>query len=324
MKKSLLLLVLTLLSFRAWCYSGDDIVTIAIEQPDGRKVDVTFKYDGWRYSLYPLTFENYYYDGELLYGYYRFWGYAGNRGGLNPIKMDGFSIGDGSNCAIDPQFEGSLTIPDSIVVKGEKYPILDINDKAFRNCKGLISFSATTLGIGRSAFEKCQSLKSVKVAGIRSIYNNEEKMWVDGNYYTYYYSTSPTEIGSSAFYGCVELEEFCSDGPFFEIGIRAFCDCKKLSDIPALFINWRDRDDKPISSIIKEGAFSGCENLTSIHIPATVTSIGEKAFSYCGSVKESNSTTGKAHGRRYAAMCRWSFLDGRTFRQCRRSAVEML
>lgn len=282
--KKLVLFVLTLLPLQAWCdsYDGDEVVTVAIEQPDGHKVDVTFKYDSYIY-LAPLTTEYRYENGKTRV-YQKSWG-STYGGGLNPIKMYGFSIGDGYNCAIDPQFEGSLTLPDSILVKGKKYPILNIKDNAFRDCRGLVSFSAPTLGIGSRAFQGCSSLKSVWVAGIIDIYDSERSMWVDGEYYTFHYSTTPGYIGYSAFYGCYELTEFSSRGSFSAISSGAFSNCRNLKAIPNLApSDWLDRNDKPFYSTIDNAAFSDCESLTSIYIPSTTTKIGEGVFSGCGAV----------------------------------------
>ena len=109
----------------------------------------------------------------------------------------------------------------------------------------------TVTAIGRSAFEDCSRLTSVKI------------------------EAPITYIGEDAFEGCSRLKSINLPNSVISIGESAFSDCIALKSItiPAVI------------TVIREGTFSDCRSLTSIEIPATVTSIGEEAFEGCNRLK---------------------------------------
>ena len=80
-----------------------------------------------------------------------------------------------------------------------------------------------------------------------------------------------TNIGNSAFFGCVNLTSVETPNSVTSIGDNAFYLCKAL---PSVTIS------NSVTSI-GDCAFLFCEGLTSLTIPNTVTSIGEEAFKGC-------------------------------------------
>ena len=106
------------------------------------------------------------------------------------------------------------------------------------------------VGIGNSAFYRCQSLTSVVIPD------------------------SVTSIGESAFDSCSSLTSVVIPKGVTSIGKYAFAGCISLTSVVI--------PDSVTS--IGDGAFASCTSLTSVVIPDSVTSIGKSAFYYCTSL----------------------------------------
>ena len=133
----------------------------------------------------------------------------------------------------------SYTIPGSVT---------EINNNAFRGCKGLTSVtipnSVTTFGY--YVFQGCTGLVSFTVPNI------------------------VFESGSFTFLGCSGLTSVTIPDGVTTIG-SAFAGCTGLTSVTI-----------PNSvTVIGDAAFSGCTGLKSISIPNSVTSIGANAFDGC-------------------------------------------
>jgi hypothetical protein len=169
-----------------------------------------------------------------------------------------------------------VVIPDTVTT---------IGDWAFANCRNLtaITIPNSVTTIGDEAFHGCGSLTAITIPG------------------------SVTSIGAGAFSYCSRLTAITIPNSVTAIGYRAFYDCSQLSEISVddrnayyssvngILFNKNKTElvqyligknnteyiiPKSVTSI-GDGAFSGCDSLTSITIPNSVTSIGFEAFRGC-------------------------------------------
>jgi len=171
-------------------------------------------------------------------------------------------------------------LPKALVIPGKigDEVITEIGESAFRYCTGLTSLdlsgctSLTT--IGEDAFYECTGLTSLDLSAC----------------------TSLTTIGKYTFEDCTGLNEVKLPANLTEIGQRAFNDCP----IETLYIGC-DIKDSIISNLTREysvkqhlknlklgegvstigdRAFYGCMGLTEVKLPASLTTIGERAFAF--------------------------------------------
>ena len=183
----------------------------------------------------------------------------------------------------------SVSIPDTVTA---------IDDYAFSDCVSLckIELPSGLKHIGQGAFSGCRSLQDVTIP------------------------ESVTELGGYAFQGCKSLTAVAIPGSVFEVpeaafarsglqsvtmhegiiavGESAFCECESLTDVelPSSLIKIDEEafsDCKALSVIelpqgvanICDHAFDSCA-LREVTLPASVKTIGDFAFSYCGDLSK--------------------------------------
>ena len=173
---------------------------------------------------------------------------------------------------------GEIVIPSFVTYKGTVYSVTSIGASAFSGLKTITSITLpdSITNIGDSAFYNCSNLGNVTMGD------------------------NVTSIGNSAFYGCSSLENIVIPDSITSIGETAFSGCNNLkyleynngkyfgkSGNPHLILV--DVVDTSVSSfqilsttkIIYNDALSGCQMLTSIAIPDSITNIGNSAFFQC-------------------------------------------
>lgn len=215
-------------------------------------------------------------------------------------------------------FKGVANIVSSITYKGNFYEVLEISDKAFNNCDGLISVSIPTCvtKIGSYAFGGCYNLTSMDIKDLSawckiSFYNYASNpllfvhhLYVNGKEVKELIIPSDiTKINNYSFTGCSYLNTIRIHKNVTSVG-AAFSYCGGLSSITVEEgnPNYDSRNNcnaiiqtstktlvtgcsktiipNDITSIASD-AFKGCEGLESLTIPSSVTSIGYETFSGC-------------------------------------------
>ena len=196
----------------------------------------------------------------------------------------------------------SATIPETVTYNGTTYSVTSIGDYAFRYCSSLSSITIpnSVTSIGDYAFYYCSSLSSITIPN--SVTSIGSCAFFDCSSLTSItIPNSVTSIGSSAFYDCSALTSITIPNSVTSIGEYAFNGCSSLSSVVWNAKNYPDSDysDRPfddISSQITSFTFGnevehipaylcyGMDNLTSITIPNSVTSIRYGAFEGCSSL----------------------------------------
>ena len=198
----------------------------------------------------------------------------------------GLSIVNGS---VKGYFGTSTNIVTPYYYKGRK--VTSIDSSAFLNCSKLTSVtignSVNNIGIG--AFNGCSSLESLIIpfvgarAGVTSSDAHQYPFGYifgtssyDGGVATvqYYYGNSTFNSTSSTYYIPSSLKSVTVTGGNILFG--AFYNCSSLTSITI---------PDSVKSIGNR-AFDGCTGLTSVTIPDSVTSIGDYAFDGCNNLQD--------------------------------------
>lgn len=133
--------------------------------------------------------------------------------------------------------------------------LTSVGDGAFLNCTSLTDFTAKSLDeVGAQAFSGCSNLETFTLTKATSLKTIEQSAFSGCGRLTAAPLAGATSIGDSAFQNCTALTSL------------SFCKTGNVS--------------------IGGSAFSGCTGLTALTIPASVTSIGAKAFDSCNNVGE--------------------------------------
>ena len=92
------------------------------------------------------------------------------------------------------------------------------------------------------------------------------------------------KIGNNAFGGNTSLTSLSLPAGLTSIGEFAFAYCNNISKI--IYSNPSDTQNTPTPMQIKRNAFFSCTSLTSLSLPAGLTSIGTSAFAECHNISE--------------------------------------
>ena len=180
-------------------------------------------------------------------------------------------------------YRGHVVIPEKITYNGNTYVVTSIGERTFDGCSSLTSVEIPTsvTSIGSYAFSYCTGLTSIEIPN------------------------SVTTIGRYAFSVCRGLTSIEIPTSVTSIGNKAFASCSGLTKL----IYNAENCQWVASGVSDESWLFGCSNLTevvigesvktlpsnflynrygltSIEIPASVTSIGSYAFYGCSGLKK--------------------------------------
>lgn len=178
-------------------------------------------------------------------------------------------------------FSGILTIPQTILIEGESYTVVGIDDMAFMGCAKLtsVTFPSTLKTIGEGVFYGCSRLTSVELPAQTVSIGNEAfgdcpllatLSLGEGclSLVDIPLNDKITSLGNYVFSGCSAIESLVIPNSVTSIGSYAFEKCTKLTSATL---------GTGISSI-PDYMFSSCSALTSVVLPENITGIGKYAF----------------------------------------------
>lgn len=171
-----------------------------------------------------------------------------------------------------------VEIPESVEVIGES---------AFFCCKGLrnVKINGPLKRICSSAFYGCDRLISINIPATVTIIDEEAFSWCK-SLERLVIPDSVIEIGNDAFSDCSSLTEIKVSSGNRRYDSRDGCNAIIETDSNTLIVGCKNTVIPATVTIIGEDAFSGCSSLERLVIPDSVAEIGDDAFSYCSNLTE--------------------------------------
>ena len=205
----------------------------------------------------------------------------------------------------DEAFKDNDQLPSISIPEG----VESIGASAFAGCCSLTSITIpnSVRWLGENAFADCDRLTSVKMGtnitteydGIGSPFSRSPidtvtftctqsgNKRIPARLFMYFNTLSTViiaegveTIGENAFNKCDALKSVNIPSSLNEIGANAFRECDSLTSL--LFQD--KQDESGDSLIIREGAFSYCDGLTTLTLPNTAVQLENEAFAYCNNL----------------------------------------
>ncbi len=204
--------------------------------------------------------------------------------GLESITVDADNpvYHSANNCLIETESKTLIAGCKNSVIPGDG-SVISIGTEAFRTCTGLTSITipAGVLSIGYHAFWECYNLISITIGnGVESIgdYAFEQCFELA----SVNIPDSVTSIGMNPLWSCSGLESITvdEDNPVYHSSGNCLIETESKTLVAGCKNSIIPDDGSVIS--IGDRAFSSCGGLTSITIPASVTSICNSAFDGSG------------------------------------------
>lgn len=163
--------------------------------------------------------------------------------------------------------------------------VTEIREDAFRGCTGLktVTFGKSLTTIAEGAFAQCAALESITVAEGNPVYRSQTNCLIQDQTLVLGCKNSVipqdgsvTEIGTSAFEGCMGLTELVIPDNILTVGDGAFRDCENLVSV---------RLGNGVK-LVGKGAFENCDSLSQIDLGQSVQTIEYRGFGYNHSLKQ--------------------------------------
>lgn len=155
----------------------------------------------------------------------------------------------------------TVTIPETVLVNGEKYKVTQIENNAFKNNKYIttLKLGKNVTSIGDSAFYGCKKLKTVKM------------------------NSKLTKIGNNAFKNCEKLSAFSFPKTLKQVGKSAFYACKNMKTLTVQSTKLKD-------SAIGSSAFKKTYSKMQVKVPKSKVTTYKKVFQKKGLSKKAKVT----------------------------------
>ena len=200
-------------------------------------------------------------------------------GGLGySINEDGKSV-TVTNSTIHQSLEGDLEIPSTATYQSMTYAVTSIGEKAFYYCTGVTSVTipASVTSIGNKAFGYCISLAAINLP--------EQVMDIGAGSFegTAWFNSQPAGL---VYLGKIAYQYNGNGGAPDDTNITIKDGTIQIADDCFGWQYWLTSVSIPNSvKSIGNRAFYCCQQLSSVKIPASVTSIGKYAFAECESLE---------------------------------------
>ncbi len=229
----------------------------------------------------------------------------------------------GANQGTASDYEGVVTIPETVSYQGTTYTVTSIGQFAFYqaynvtavtmpntittigqntfyNCTGITEMvlSEGVTSLGQYAFQGCTALEKVTIPSALATLDT----------YTFYNCTALkeielpstlTQIGQRVFYNCSALKEIELPSTLTQIGQYAFSGCSALTTVSVpdevtTMDTYIFQDCTSLVSAklpkgmesISGGTFSGCSSLKEVTLPEAPTTFGNYLFQNCTAIEK--------------------------------------